>query len=217
MLAKLIPLLRPLTRRGLATRFDDVTAAEILDDAVARYEAEKGELPVEPSVGGRLMVHLAALTAALYGALRERGVGEEEARVLTARVTWLAYDKMATVPTVLSRIGTPSKRARLERATRLFRKFPFAPPAYRMKDVVTDDDAVAFDVQRCPVAEYFLSRGLGRLCVESWCNLDYRLAERWEATLERRRTLAEGVDHCDFRWHPASTDEGGATGSGAEG
>jgi len=199
--AILRPLLWPAVHRGLGGRFDRATIRAIFDDALASYEEQKRALPTESGTGGRLMVHLAALTVALYRALEAREVPEAEARALTARVTWQAYAKMAAVPTLVSKIGTKPGRARLERATQVFRRFPFGPPAYIMEDVETTGDSVAFDVRRCPVAEYFVSQGLGELCIESWCDLDFPLATNWDATLERPRTLAAGDDRCDFRWH----------------
>jgi ubiquinone biosynthesis protein len=66
---------------------------------------------------------------------------------------------------------------------------------------------VAFDVRRCPVAEHFRAEGLSQLCVESWCNLDYAVAEKWGARLERTTTLAEGAERCDFRWCVAQGGE----------
>lgn len=195
------PVLWPFVHRGLGNRFDPAVIRAIFDEALALYEGQKGTLPRERGTGGRLMVHLAALTVALYRALRARDVPEAEARALTARVTWQAYEKMAAVPTLVAKIGTKPGRARLQRATRVFRRFPFGPPAYAMEDVETTNDTVAFDVRRCPVAEYFVSQGLGELCIESWCNLDFPLAKNWDATLERPRTLAAGDDRCDFRWH----------------
>lgn len=199
--AMLARLLWPAVHHGLGTRFDSAVVREIFDEALGAHEHQKAALPTEPGAGGRLMVHLAALTVALYRALLAHHVPEAEARTLTARVTGHAYATMAAVPTWVSKIGTKPGRARLERATRVFRRFPFGPPAYVMEDVETTGDTVAFDVRRCPVAEYFASQGLGALCIESWCNLDFLLASRWDATLGRPRTLAAGDDRCDFRWH----------------
>jgi ubiquinone biosynthesis protein len=122
------------------------------------------------------------------------------------------YGHMATVPTVLSKFGWPSPHARVKRATDLFRRFPFGAPSYDMVDVPADGQVVAFDVQRCPVAEYFLTQDLGELCVESWCNLDFPLAERWGARLERTTTIAGGAERCDFRWHARTARTGGDRG-----
>jgi ubiquinone biosynthesis protein len=70
-----------------------------------------------------------------------------------------------------------------------------------MVDVPAESNVVAFDVRRCPVAEYLSAQGLSELCVEAWCNLDVPLASKWGARLERTGTLAQGAERCDFRWH----------------
>lgn len=200
------PVFAPAVRRGLSERFDQSSIRAIVDDAFVDYESERPDLPHEASLGGRLMVHLAALTVGLYRALLARGVTEAEARSLTAEVTWNAYAVMAEVPSILSRVGSSSAGDRVKRATDLFRRFPFSAPSYDMVDVDGGEHVVAFDVRRCPVAEHFRELGLGELCVESWCNLDFPLAEKWGARLQRTQTLAGGASHCDFRWH--TTDRG---------
>jgi hypothetical protein len=199
-LRRFASLLVLAARRGLAARFDHASIRAVIDDALADYEAQRPHLPRETSLGGRVMVHLAALTIGLYRALLDRGIPEEEARDLTARVTSQVYNRMATVPTVLSGLLARSTHDRVRRATDLFRRFPFSAPSYDMVDVAGGSDVVAFDVRRCPVAEYFRAQGLGDLCVESWCNLGFPLAERWGARLDRRTTIAGGATHCDFRW-----------------
>lgn len=147
------------------------------------------------------MVHLAALTAGFYRALVARGVLEGEARRLTAGVTWLVYEKLAAVPWTLSVIAAQSQAARLERTMRLVRGFPFQAPSYQRVDLTAGSDVVAFDVLRCPVADYLRAQGLSQLCVDAWCNLDGPLASKWGARLERTGTLAQGAPRCDFRWH----------------
>ena len=44
-----------------------------------------------------------------------------------------------------------------------------------------DIAVVAFDCLRCPVAEYFASHNLSELCVKTFCNPDFPLAEQWGA------------------------------------
>lgn len=196
----LSPILLPVVRRELAGRLDRASLRALIRDAFAGYDELRPQLPREATVGGRLMVSLAALTIGFYRALLQRGVSEEEGRELTARVTGRVYAQMARVPTVLSRVGARSRRDRLRRATDAFRRFPFGPPSYVMVDVAADPDVVAFDVHRCPVAEVFHAQELGTLCEHSWCNLDFPLAQRWGARLERGHTLAGGATCCDFRW-----------------
>jgi len=62
----------------------------------------------------------------------------------------------------------------------------------------TDKNIVAFNVYRCPVAEFFISHGLSELCVSAFCDLDYPLADIWDVTLDRPQTIAGGNKYCDF-------------------
>ncbi len=193
-------ILTPAVRLELTARLERDAIAGILDDTFASYDEQRPSLPREASTGGRIVVHLAALTIGLYRALVARDIAEEEARKLTAGVTWRLYEKMAALPTALSRIRARTSYDAVKRATDAFRRFPFSAPSYVMEDVAGGDDVVAFDVRRCPVAEYFRAQGLGELCVESWCNLDFSLATKWGARLERSHTIAGGARDCDFRW-----------------
>ena len=200
-------VLAPAVRQELAERFDRSTIRAILKDAFEEYDAQRPSLPREESLGGRLMVRLSALTIGLYRALLRHDLTREEARSLTARATARVYGQMATVPTALSAAGAKSAHERVKRATDQFRRFPFSAPSYDMVDVDAGDGTVAFDVRRCPAAEYFRSQGLSDLCVASWCNLDFSLAERWGARLERNTTIAGGARVCDFRWHVDDGDD----------
>ncbi|QQR89787.1 MAG: L-2-amino-thiazoline-4-carboxylic acid hydrolase [Myxococcales bacterium] len=200
MMRLLKPWLLIHTRPVLAQRFGRARAKQILEQAFGRYRTSASNLRKEASMGGNVMVHCAALTAELYHVLLVEGLDEQQARAQTAKVTAVIYDKMAKLPWLIARISARSPIARLKRATTIFRKFPFSPPAYLMQDVPSDKQSVAFDVKRCPVAEYFKQQGLPELCAESFCSLDFSLAEKWGAQLERSTTLAAGDACCDFRW-----------------
>jgi ubiquinone biosynthesis protein len=201
MIRLLRPLLAPVVRRALRSRFSSPDIHGVLDDAFNDYEQQRLGLPKERELGARLMVHFAALTASFYRGLRARNVTDEDARRLTADMTWRVYEKMAAVPWLIARLTKASSYERLERATQVFRHFPFRAPSYEMVDVDAAADVVAFDVRRCPVAEYFQAQGLSQVCVDAWCNLDVPLAKKWGARLERTGTLAQGAERCDFRWH----------------
>ncbi len=194
-------LVKRLGRPSLVAQLGEEEADRVLDEAISAYRRERGALPHEPSVGGQLMVRLAALTSALYQALVARSVEPKEARRITATVTEVVYRRATEAPGRLARLlrRDPERRLRLAVSAMLW--FPFGAPSYRMEHLDAGDDVVAFDVHRCPTADYFRDRDLGELCVESWCNLDYALAERWGARLERPMTLAVGGPCCDFRWH----------------
>ncbi|MDH4139937.1 MAG: L-2-amino-thiazoline-4-carboxylic acid hydrolase [Coriobacteriia bacterium] len=59
-----------------------------------------------------------------------------------------------------------------------------------MGHVDDGDWRVAFDVTRCPVADYFAREGLSGLCAASFCDLDFRLASEWNAELCRPLTIS---------------------------
>jgi ubiquinone biosynthesis protein len=200
MMRLMRPFLAPAARRVLGDCFEPEEIRRVLGDAFDDYDRRRPALPEEQQTGPRWMVHLAALTAGLYRALLARGLAEAEARRRTAEVTWLVYEKMAAVPWALARLMEREPYGRLEKATDLLRRFPFRAPSYDMVDVPAERDVVAFDVRRCPVAEYLRAEGLSELCVEAWCNLDILLANKWGARLERTGTLAQGAERCDFRW-----------------
>jgi ubiquinone biosynthesis protein len=200
MIRLLRPLLAPAARRALRDRFGPEEIGCILDDAFRDYERQRPLLPREMQTGPRWMVRCAALTAGLYRALVKRRLTEIEARKRTAAVTWLVYEQMARIPWMLARLIERKPYERLKKATDLFRRFPFRAPAYDMVDVPAEGGVVAFDVSRCPVAEHLRAQGLPVLCVDAWCNLDFPLANKWGARLERTGTLAQGAECCDFRW-----------------
>jgi ubiquinone biosynthesis protein len=77
-------------------------------------------------------------------------------------------------------------------------RFPFNAPGYLIENVAAQK-GTAFDVVRCPIADYFRGQGAADLCSASWCNLDYALAELTHEKLVRTKTLAHGDDRCDFR------------------
>ena len=77
-------------------------------------------------------------------------------------------------------------------------RFPFNALGYLIEPVAAEQ-GLAFDVVQCPVANYFRAHNAADLCVASWCNLDYPLAEMTHETLVRTKTLVSGNDRCDFR------------------
>jgi ubiquinone biosynthesis protein len=164
------------------------------------YDRLVPAIPKEATWGARLMVRLAACAVSLYRALLQMSIPGDEAARLVATASWLVYEKMAVVPRALAALVTRDPLRRLKVATGLFRWFPFGPPSYRMEDVPATAGVVAFDVMRCPVAEFFQQEGHADLCVRTFCDLDFPLAAAWGGSLERTRTIAGGAERCDFRW-----------------
>ncbi len=147
----------------------------LLDDAWRRYAGLELEIPVLDQVGPTLVLHLAGAVRAMNQTLLAAEHPPERAQAILYEIGWLVYTRMGEGPFLLASAFTNDPRKRMEVATRLFRSFPFGPPAYQWRDV-EDDTAVAFDCLRCPVAEYFGRYGEGDLCYATFCQLDVPLA-----------------------------------------
>ena len=200
-IAVLRAVLDPSARAVLTRAYPDSGVDDILDKAWAGYAARAAALPPEETVGGRIAVHLAALTIALYHVLLLTGQSEDGATTLIHDMSWLVYTKMGTIPWAMAEALGHGGRDKLRFATAAFRQFPFSSPSYLWEDVDAAPQTVAFNCLKCPVAEHFRANDLSTLCVNTWCALDYPLARQWGATLERTGTIAGGAAVCDFRWH----------------
>ncbi len=205
------PLLRWATRRALVGRsrsalnseqgrFTRAEVDRVLQQLWRNYDELVPGIPWEPTFGARMTLRLACATVAAYRALVAAGIEKDEAIRLIADVAWVACGKGAALPGLVARAFARDSVRRLRITTDLVRRFPFNPPGYVIEDVAAANGAVAFDVRRCPVADYFRSHDLGQLCVGTWCSQDYAFAEMWGGKLERKGTLAGGGDRCDFRW-----------------
>jgi hypothetical protein len=172
----------------------------IVNTAWEQYNALRQLFPEEETVGARVMVRLAGMTAALYRAMLEEGEEPEEAFRKTAGVTWSAYRRLAAWPWKATRLLNRNPLARVKRSMDLFMKFPYRAPGYKMVYLPESPDVVSFRVTRCPAAEYFSRLGLSELCVHAFCNLDYPLADLWGVRLVRPHTLARGDAFCDFKF-----------------
>ncbi len=173
---------------------------DVLENTWARYADLAPALPSQETVGARLMVHLSAVTIALYQALLAAGQSKEGATSLIYEMAWLVYTKMGEVPSALAGFFSQDAYEKVRFATTAFRQFPFSAPSYQWQDVDAAPGVVAFNCLACPVAEYFRSHNLSELCVNTWCKLDYPLARQWGAELQRTGTIAGGARMCDFRW-----------------
>jgi hypothetical protein len=186
-------------------RFSRADVDSLLKTAWLRYTEGVGDLPVEPTIGSRMNVRLACFTMSFFNALlaidTERGYAIE----LVADAAWRVYRLWSTVALGLTRL-TPGKTTSLAFAVgspddhhgKVSLRFPFNAPGYLIETVAAES-GTAFDVIRCPIANYFRGQGAADLCSASWCNLDYALAELTHEKLVRTKTLVRGDDRCDFR------------------
>ncbi len=186
-------------------RFTGLDVERLVAHAWDHYNAHVHGIPLQPTVGGQLVLRLACWTAGLFHSLRDEGVERDHAVELTADVMWQVFQFEGRFGQVLTRIRPELKtraRRRLPDGT-IDLGFPFGPPAYEARPVL-GDGARSFEVVRCPAAAYFRTHGLADLGQAAFCEMDYPLSEMQGLTLERKCTLMAGDDHCDFGW-PAPT------------
>lgn len=169
---------------------------------IRRYFFEMTQkIPKEYTLGARIMVRLAAATVGIYKTLINVGYKETEAEEYTSQITWLIYEKLTTPFWRLTAFIAHSNIDRVRKVMTFFIKwFPYKYPGYDMRDIQFKSNIFAFNVYRCPVAEYFASQELTKLCVSSFCNLDYPLADIWDVILERPDVLAERAKYCNFNF-----------------
>ena len=198
--AVLRPLLDPRARAALIHHFSASAVDALLEKSWAGYAERRSAVPSQEGIGARVMVHLGALTLAMYDALRSIGQSTDDATARVYDVGWQVYTKMGEVPWVTAEAFSRGEYEKLRFATKAFRTFPFDAPSYQWEDVEAGPGVVAFNCLRCPVAEYFRAHDASEVCVNTWCKLDYPLARQWESELERSGTIAGGAPVCDFRW-----------------
>jgi len=192
---------------ALKTTTLDVSASDLMKQTWARYYELEPTVAIQPTLGAVFSTHAAALILAMHEALLRHGVAAAESHRLIYDIGWSVYRQMAEPPLLIASAFTRDPRKRLKLATDLFRSFPFGSPSYGWRDVSSRDGAIAFDCVKCPVAEFFASHNASELCVQTFCRLDFPLAQTWGGRLERNGTIASGAEHCDFRWYPRSVSD----------
>jgi hypothetical protein len=190
------------TDRGRFTRRD---VDELLKSSWRSYDQGVAGLPIEPTIGSRMNVRLACFTMSFFTALTTTGTDRYYAIELVSDAVWRVYRIWSIIASTLARL-TPGKKTALAFAVTngsrhgagVSLTFPFNAPGYVIETVPVTS-GTAFNVLRCPVAEYFRKHDAVDLCTSSWCNLDYPLAELTGEKLVRTTTLVRGGSHCDFR------------------
>ena len=175
---------------------------DLMKQTWERYYELEPTVPIQPTLGAVFSTHAAALVLAMHQMLLRHGVAAAESHRLIYDIGWSVYRQMAEPPLLIASAFTRDPRKRLKIATDLFRSFPFGSPSYEWRDVVSPDGAIGFDCLKCPVADFFASHNASELCVQTFCRLDFPLAEIWGGKLERTGTIASGAQRCDFRWYP---------------
>ncbi len=195
-------LLEPHAKAVLKTTPLGVPVGELLNQVWERYYELEPSVAIQPSLGAVFTTHLAAATLAMHEALLRHGISAAESHRLIYDIGWRIYVQMGEPPLLMASAFTRDPHKRLKLATDIFRAFPFGAPSYEWRDVLSADGTIAFDCTKCPVAEFFGHHKASDLCVQTWCRLDFPLAEKWGGQLQRTGTIASGAARCDFRWKP---------------
>ncbi len=178
-----------------------VPFGDLMKQTWERYYALEPSVAIQPALGAVFSTHAAVLVLAMHETLLRHGVAAAQSHQLIFDVGWSVYRRMAEPPLLVASAFTRDPSKRLKFATDLFRSLPFGPPSYEWRDIPSSDGAIAFDCVKCPVADFFASHDASDLCVQTFCQLDFPLAEAWGGELKRSGTIASGAQRCDFRWH----------------
>jgi len=211
LIIKLVkPFINSSARKVLGRHFDKSIVQTLLKNAWEEYDILKKEVHPEPNFGARIMVELAVISETFFQQITEK-MSEQEACRIFNEIAWDIYSKMGKSAYRFTGLTSKNKYDHLLKATRLFRTFPFSSPSYQWKDLPAEPGVVAFNCERCPVANYFKNRGNAPLGFNTWCQLDYRLANLWGGTLALTNTIAGGAAVCDFRWKIDEKEEASDT------
>lgn len=177
--------------------FSRIEIDDILRQAKGLFDQQARKMQQKPNVGRNLIV--ARATLSLFQALVTADVERKHAIGLCSEVASRIYKMWGTWPRLIARICSfgPLKRLRICVNTAL--SFPCSVPGC-IHDRRDTEHEIVINIHRCPAAEYFLEKRAADLCVGSWCNLNYTLAESWGGKLERKGTLAGGDARCHLHF-----------------
>lgn len=179
---------------------NSVSSKEILNNTWNEYARLNVDLPRQKTIGATFTIHLACVTVAIFKSLINSGKSKKEATELIYRIGWKIYTQMGEFPMLIAGFFSDNTLRKMELATQIFRMFPFTAPDYGWEDLKSEKGTVSFNCTRCYVAEYFKKFNLGDVCYNTWCKLDFPLAEQWGGKLVRTGSIAGCAEICDFRW-----------------
>lgn len=196
---------KKLFHKKLSGRLPEGTVSKLPGEIWNEYKNRLPGLEKKETAGATLVIRLSLLTLILYEKLIAENIQKQEAIRLTSEITWAVYDKLTGIFWFFTRFFSGKPIVRLRKAMNFAVKyFPYNSPGYEMEFLKTDDREFFFDVHKCPSADFFIEHRVSELCSETWCNLDYSLAEKWNVGLEREKTIAKGDGICTFRFKAKS-------------
>jgi ubiquinone biosynthesis protein len=125
-------------------------------------------------------------------------MSQVEAGEFVETVAMEYYQPVPAAMFKLSRLRSAKRQTRVKWILGIITRYFFTPPFEHRH--LPSDTAVAFDVTVCPLADYFKEQGVPELTEYAACNTDYCRAREFGIELVRSQTIAEGAEHCDFRW-----------------
>ncbi|MBO6574954.1 MAG: L-2-amino-thiazoline-4-carboxylic acid hydrolase [Rhodothermales bacterium] len=150
------------------------------------------------SFGVNLLLRYFDWSRALYASALEAGLDADEAGRLVQDTHWRLFRPVFVLLNRVSRLRSRRLRTRVQWMLDLSFRTVFTAPFER--ELLASGEGIAFDVVRCPIAEYFRDHGMPELTRHAACSLDWRMAELWGVLFERTQTIAAGADSCDFRY-----------------
>lgn len=191
---------RNAPERGRFTReeFERVLARtwDNYDELAPRAHVERIE-----TRGSRQNVLLGVFSLAIYRALLAEGVEQSYATELVADLAWKVYEKWIAVPRFVAQRKSDDPQEQMNLMLRMFLRFPFNRPGYDWQSR-SKPGSMEIDFYRCPVRDYLASEGEEEFMRNTWCTLDFALAQAMTegGRYERPRTLSAGDGVCEMKW-----------------
>lgn len=197
-------LVRPWINRSikkhLGSNYSTDTIGELIWNGWWSYDRLRMDPIKEKTLGARIMVELAVVSEAFFRELLKHENSKEAAIDRFNLIAWDIYERMGRLAWWITGFTAKDDHDHLRKSIMAFRSFPFSSPSYLWKDMPAEKGTVAFNCERCPVANYFKERNMAELGFNTWCKYDYRMAELWGGRLELTNTIAGGAEVCDFKW-----------------
>lgn len=166
--------------------------------------------------GNRQNVLLGVFSLAIFRALLAEDIDKPYATELVTDLAWKIYEKWVVLPRVAARFAHRDPQQQMNMMLRMFLRFPFSRPGYDWQ-ARPEVGAFALDIYRCPVRDYLRSQGEEEFMRNSWCTLDFALAQAMTkgGHYQRPHTLTAGDRVCDMKWF-ANAGLAGSSGRTAE-
>ena len=187
---------RRIARRQLRAHFPD--RSEQVWRSTRTWQSQLAPNRPRHSASVNVMLRYLEWSCALYRAVQEHGMSQAEAGALVETVMSEAYQPVPAAVFKLSRLRSANRETRVKWLFGMVTRYVYPSPfVYRH---LPSETGVSFDVTRCPFADYLKDQGVPELTPHAACNLDYCMAREFGIDLVRSQTIADGSEHCDFRW-----------------